>query len=106
QAAGHARLDRPIQLAVTAKEVVLAVGDGGVVRVGARAEAELVGIEPLGVLRGEAVLWGRPRGFPRRTDMISKLENSSLGDSRGCVSEVPFSCLISISGSLRSRDAA
>ena len=33
--------------------------------------------------------------------MISKLANSSLGDSSGCVSEVPLSCLISISGSLR-----
>ena len=33
--------------------------------------------------------------------MISKLANSSLGESRGCVSDVPLSCLISISGSLR-----
>ena len=38
--------------------------------------------------------------------MISKLANSSLGESSGWVSEVPFSCLISISGSLRTRDAA
>ncbi len=38
--------------------------------------------------------------------MISKLANSSFGESSGCVSEVPFSCLISISGSLRTRDAA
>ena len=38
--------------------------------------------------------------------MISKLANSSLGESIGCVSDVPFSCFISISGSLRSRDAA
>ena len=38
--------------------------------------------------------------------MISKLENSSFGESIGCVSDVPFSCLISIRGSLRVRDAA
>ena len=38
--------------------------------------------------------------------MISKLANSSLGESKGCVSDVPLSCLISISGSLRTRDAA
>jgi len=38
--------------------------------------------------------------------MISKLANSSLGESKGCVSEVPLSCLISISRSLRMRDSA
>ena len=38
--------------------------------------------------------------------MISKLANSSFGESSGCVSEVPLICLISISRSLRSRDAA
>src|SRR5262245_24490600 len=48
----------------------------------------------------------RPGGLPRRTDMISKLENSSLGESIGCVSDVPFSCLISIRRSLRTREAA
>src|SRR5438477_10883776 len=48
----------------------------------------------------------RPGGLPSRTDMISKFANSSFGDKNGCVSDVPFSCLISISGSLRVRDAA
>src|SRR5260221_1908193 len=48
----------------------------------------------------------RPGGLPSRTDMISKFANSSFGDRNGCVSDVPFNCLISISGSLRVRDAA
>src|SRR6266496_3483069 len=48
----------------------------------------------------------RPGGLPSRTDMISKFANSSLGDRNGCVSDMPFNCLISISGSLRVRDAA
>ena len=38
--------------------------------------------------------------------MISKLAYSSLGERIGCVSDVPFNCLISISGSLRVREAA
>ena len=38
--------------------------------------------------------------------MISKLANSSLGESKGWVSEVPLSCLISISRSFRMRDSA
>src|SRR5450631_2093773 len=38
--------------------------------------------------------------------MISKLANSSLGERSGWVSDVPLTCLISVSGSLSSRSCA
>ena len=49
-------LERPVGQAMAAEEVVLAVGNAGVVRVGRGAEAELVRVEALGVLHREAVL--------------------------------------------------
>ena len=60
QRAGHARLDRAVSERMAAEEVVLAIGDGGVVRVRRGAEAELVRIEALGVLHREAVLQRLP----------------------------------------------
>ena len=56
QSAGHARLDRPVRERMAAEEVVLAVRDGGVVRVRRGPETELVRVEALAVLQGEAVL--------------------------------------------------
>src|SRR5262245_35320845 len=38
--------------------------------------------------------------------MISKLANSSFGERSGCVSDVPLTCLISVSGSLVLRSLA
>ena len=58
--AGHARLDRPVGESVAAEKVVLAVGHGGVMRVGRGAEAELVRVEALGVLQCEAVFQRLP----------------------------------------------
>src|SRR6266404_3948497 len=61
------------------EEVVLTIRNGRVMRVRRGAKAEFVRIESLGVLQGEG---------------------------KGCVSEVPLSWCISVSFSLRSRDAA
>ena len=84
----------------------------------AAPKPNLYGLKPLRVLHREAVLQRLPgvaaddvRNAARRVaqqhrHQISKLANSSFGDSSGCVSDVPLSCLISISGSLRTRDAA
>src|SRR6266436_1342641 len=60
QPAGHAQLDRSVGRAMRAEEVVLAVGNGGVVRVRRRPEPELVRVETLAVLHGETVLQGLP----------------------------------------------
>ena len=58
--AGHAQLDRPVGRAMRAEEVVLTVGNDGVVRVRRGTEAELVRIEALGVLQREAILQRLP----------------------------------------------
>ena len=54
--ARHARLDARVQSADGAKIVVLPVRGRGSVGIGGGTEAELVGIEPLDVLKGKPVL--------------------------------------------------
>ena len=60
QIAGHARLDCSIRKRMAAEEVVLTIRNGRVMRVRRGAETELVGIEALGVLQGEAILQSLP----------------------------------------------
>src|SRR5206468_7699286 len=59
--AGHALLNRPIKKRMTAEVVILTVRHGSIMRVRPGAKTELVRVESLAVLQGEAVLKRLPR---------------------------------------------
>src|SRR5262249_7819787 len=58
--ARHPDLDGSIECGMTPEEVVLAIGDAGVVGVGGSTEPEFVRVESRGVLHCETILQGLP----------------------------------------------